>query len=134
MINVYNAITNVVAVYIFGSRASEKTRGTSDYDVAIFFRWDYSLDELFDIALKLARALDVDLDSVDVIGLNHAPVEFAYDIIARGKLIYCADDELRTSFEASLMREYMDLKPYLDAYYSRLYDRLCRVSRLFPFP
>ena len=48
-----------------------------------------------DVTLKLADAPNVDLNLIDVIGLNNVPIEVAYDIIAKGKLIYCVDNEMR---------------------------------------
>jgi len=124
--SVLKAFPNIVAAYIFGSRVSGKTTKTSDYDVAVLFEGDYSLDELLNVTLRLARAFDVDLASVDVVGLNDAPVELAYDIIARGKLVYCTDTELRVDFETRLMKEYMDLKPFLDVYYEHLFSRFLK--------
>lgn len=124
---VFTAFSNVAAAYVFGSRVYGKAAKASDYDVAVLFRGDHTLDELLDITLRLADVLDVDLNSIDIVGLNDAPVEVAYDVIAKGKLIYCIDNELRVAFEAKLMREYMDLKPYLDLYYSLMFGRLLKL-------
>jgi len=66
------------------------------------------------------------LDSIDVVGLNFASVELAFDVIAKGKPVYCVDNELRVAFETQLMREYLDLKPYLDVYYSLLFSRFSK--------
>jgi len=126
MINVFKSFSNIVTAYVFGSRVYGKPAETSDYDVALLFRGDYGLDELLDVTLRLTEALDVDLDSVDVVGLDCAPVELAYEVLARGKLVYCVDDEFRVAFETRLMREYMDLKPYLDVYYSHMFSRLLK--------
>jgi len=126
VINVFNAFPDIVAAYFFGSRVYGKMAKTSDYDVAVLFRDDYHLDELLNITIRLAEALDADLDSIDVVGLNDAPVELAYDIIARGKLVYCIDTELRVDFETRLMKEYMDLKPFLDVYYEHLFSRFLK--------
>ena len=123
MISVFKAFSNVAAAYMFGTRVYGKTTKTSDYDVALLFKDDYGLDEVLNVTLRLADALDIDLDSIDVVGLNYAPVELAFDVIAKGKLIYCINDELRVAFETRLMKEYLDLKPYLDVYYSLLFSR-----------
>lgn len=123
MINVFETFPNITAAYIFGSRVYGKERKASDYDVALLFKGDYSLDEQLDVTLKLASAFDVDLDSIDVIELNYAPVELAYEVISKGKLVYCKDNEARVAFETRLMREYMGLKPHLDVYYSLMYKR-----------
>jgi hypothetical protein len=116
----------IVAAYIFGSRVYGKGRKTSDYDFAILNKGQYTLDEQLDLTLKLAQTLDVKLDSIDLIELNRAPVELAFEIISKGKLIYCRNDDLRVEFETRLLREYLDLKPYLDLYYNHMYKRLSR--------
>jgi len=128
LISVFEAFPKIAAAYVFGSRVYGKTTKASDYDVAVLFKGDYTLDDLLGVTLKLADALNVDLNLIDVVGLNDAPVEVAYDIVAKGKLIYCADNELRVAFETRLMREYLDLKPYLDLYYDLLLKRLSKKS------
>jgi len=126
LISVFKTFPKITAAYVFGSRVYGKTTKASDYDVAVLFKGDCTLDELLDVTLKLADALNVDLNLIDVVGLNNAPVEVAYDIVAKGKLTYCADNELRVAFETRLMREYLDLKPYLDLYYDLLLKRLSK--------
>jgi len=132
LINVFKAFSNIAAAYLFGSRFYGKTTKTSDYDVAVLFKGDYTLDELLDVTLRLADALNIDLNSIDVVGLNDAPVEVACDILVKGKLIYCKDNELRVAFETRLVREYLDLKPYLDLYYDLMLKRLVKRSLINP--
>ena len=67
--SVLKSFPNIVAAYIFGSRVYGKTTKASDYDVAVLFKGDYSLDELLNVTLRLAKAFDIDFDSIDVVGL-----------------------------------------------------------------
>jgi len=116
----------VLAVYLFGSRAYGKPSKRSDYDVGILFREDYSLDDLLDVTIALARGLDVDYDSLDVVALNDVRVELAFEVIAKGKLVYSASEEARVEFEVRVMREYIDLKPYLELYDRLMLERLSK--------
>lgn len=120
---------NVVAAYLFGSRAYGKPLGTSDYDVAVLFAEGYTLDDILDLTVGISDVFEADLDDVDVIALNDSPVELAYEAIAKGRLVYCADDEPRVDFEVKAVREYIELKPFLDLYYSLMIERL---SKLHP--
>jgi predicted nucleotidyltransferase len=86
MIGVFKAYPNIAVAYIFGSRVYGKKGKEGDYDVALLFKDDHSLDEQLDITLRLAQVFDVDLDAIDVIELNHAPVELAYEVIAKENL------------------------------------------------
>ncbi len=128
LINVFKTFPNIGVAYVFGSQVYGKTTKTSDYDVAVLFKSDYTLDEILNVTLRLTEALNIDLDSIDVVGLNDASVEVAYDIVAKGKLVYCEDNELRVTFETRLIEEYLDLKPYLDLYYDLLLKRMIKRS------
>jgi hypothetical protein len=127
--SIFKTHPGIVAAYIFGSRVYGKGRKTSDYDFAILNKEQYALDKQLDLTLKLAQTLDVKLDSIDLIELNRAPAELAFEVISKGKLIYCRNDDLRVEFETRLLREYLDLKPYLDLYYNHMYKRLTKGSQ-----
>ncbi len=114
----------LLAVYFFGSRAYGKPSKKSDFDLAVLFREGHSLDDLLDVTIALARSLDVDYDALDVVALNSAPVELAFEVIAKGKLIYSASEDARVEFEVRAMREYLDLKPYLELYDRLMFERL----------
>jgi hypothetical protein len=53
------------------------------------------------LTLELARALDT--DRVDVVLLNHAPIELAYAVIAQGEVLYQRDLATRVEYEAYVM-------------------------------
>jgi len=92
MTNVFKTSPNIAVAYVFGSRVYGKATKASDYDVAVLFKDGYGLDDLLDVTLRLTDAFDIDLDFIDVVGLNDAPIELAFDIIAKGKVVYCVDE------------------------------------------
>lgn len=89
---------NVLLAYLFGSRARGAYRKDSDYDIAALFKKDKvtALDEI-ELALDIAKALNVPSDKVDVIALNNADRGLMMRVLREGAPIYYeGEDELRT--------------------------------------
>ena len=91
--------------YLFGSCASGTARRGSDVDVAILF--DHlptpaSLDRLTeDLGAAAERR-------VDLVVLNAAPPLLAREVIARGRLIMCRDEDERVRFVTRTTARYQD--------------------------
>ncbi len=120
------ATQGVVLAYLHGSYALRATTPLSDLDIAVLLP-DGTPDSeyaslLRDLTYDLSRIVpDVE---VDLQSLDHAPVEFRYQVIKDGRVIYCLDDEVRASFETRTLIEYLDFKYALDTYYAYLHRRL----------
>jgi hypothetical protein len=50
----------------------------------------------------------------DVRILNGAPVEFQYEVVRTGSIVFCRNDEQKIDYETVLMRRYLDLKYLFD--------------------
>ncbi len=109
----------VVLCYLYGSYATDSHTPLSDIDVGILFHESVDRSEYPSRMLKIMGELDriIRKVDVDVSVLNDAPVELRYNVIAEGKLIYCADESIRIKFETTTIRDYLDFKPILDTYY-----------------
>ncbi len=109
---------NIIALYLFGSRASGTTGPLSDIDIAILLKEGlgkeaYSKKELF----YLGRANEIlHPDEVSFVLLNSAPLTGQYGVIIDSKVLYSRDEDERLSFEERVIDEYMDFKPFLDEY------------------
>lgn len=57
---------------------------------------------------------------VDLLFLQKASL--AFEIISKGKVIYSADNDLRTDYEYLISGRYMDFKYHLDQGYKELYE------------
>jgi len=101
----------VVAAYLFGSYANGQESPLSDVDIAYLFDprmfnpHDY-LDLDLQIDVELSQALQT--DEVDCKLLNKAPLEFQYEVITEGKLIYCQDEQLRERYEQAIRQTFAD--------------------------
>ncbi|KJR16060.1 hypothetical protein BOO91_19330 [Vibrio navarrensis] len=85
--------TDIAAIWLYGSRAQDRARRDSDYDLAIAFH-DFSLDPLaryarpHSLALDWAAALQLPEQQVSLVDINQIPIYLAYQIIETGQLIY----------------------------------------------
>ncbi len=87
----------IVAVYLFGSFASEKMRPGSDIDIGLLLepgKEDAFL--LLELAASLERACDC---PVDLVLLNHAGEVLKYRVRRNGYLIFERDPGMRKQFE-----------------------------------
>lgn len=56
--------------------------------------------------------------------LNQQPLYFQFLILKTGKLVFCRDKKRRTEYEAHLLSQYQDFKPFLDYYNKQMYKHI----------
>src|SRR5947199_6399230 len=106
----------IAAAYLFGSVARGTAGPRSDVDVGILYSEDPPL------TLKgMGLGLEGDLESllrvpVQVVVLNHAPVDLVVRVLRDGKLLVDRDRSKRIRFEVKTRFEFWDLEPYLKLY------------------
>ncbi len=108
--------TDIVAAYVFGSRAQGTARRTSDVDVAVLFAQPPA-PALDGPAGRLQRALERELaTTVDFVTLDTAPADLVHRVLRDGLLVYEGDRQRRIAFETKKRAEYLDLLPHLRRY------------------
>jgi predicted nucleotidyltransferase len=93
-----------VFAYLHGSRASGTADAQSDVDIAAYF--DEPHPEAFEVLLPVG---------VDLLVLNHAPLELAGRVALRGKLLFERDRDARVVWEATTRKIYFDELPRLNS-------------------
>lgn len=91
--------------YVFGSVAEGTETSSSDLDLGVLFASDVRADELDDLHSRLDRNAG---RSVDLVDLRSAPPLLAHEIISRGKLLVCRDDEERVDLVTWILSRYLD--------------------------
>jgi uncharacterized protein len=86
--------------YLYGSRALGQYRRDSDVDIAAYFGGQPP--NAFDILMP---------SGVDLLVLDHAPLELAGRVAARGKLLYDDDPVIRVRWGATTRKIYFDELP-----------------------
>jgi len=97
--------------YLFGSRASGDTTPESDYDFGVLVEEGSDAACRHEMAHELGQV--VGHSGVDVVVLNKAPIELAFNVIATGRLLYERDMVTCVEFEAKTMSRYGDYLPVL---------------------
>ena len=110
----------VVAVYLYGSFAKNQATKDSDIDLGVIFRQKtikpFSSPQMImgdEISNLIKR-------KVEIQDLKLCRLDFAHRVISEGELVYASNEEERIDFEEKVLREYFDLKPFLDEYYKCL--------------
>ncbi|MEO0115376.1 MAG: nucleotidyltransferase domain-containing protein [candidate division WOR-3 bacterium] len=103
---------DILFAYIGGSYGKGKEGPLSDIDIAIFLTnnaEDYFVKkiELYNLATEVLCT-----DEVDIIILNEATSEFAFNLIKNSTLLLSNDEAKRIVFETKVIREYQDFGYY----------------------
>lgn len=125
---VFAADPRVRFAYVFGSLAGGTARPDSDIDLAVSVTPrgtlldDAQLND--DIAVALGR------DDVDLVIIEDAPLWLAYRVVG-GRPIYSRDDVARVRHRAAVEHDFLDFKPYHEAYLDAVHRRALegRLSR-----
>jgi predicted nucleotidyltransferase len=104
--------------YVHGSFLED--RPCRDLDLAVYLA-GASAGQRLDLALAMGAELSHELGlPVDVHSLNEASVPFAYEVLRRGKLLFCRDREEAFGFAERILALYRDFLPLLEAGYRDL--------------
>ena len=112
--------SGVQLAYLIGSRAREVFREDSDYDFAVLFGRDATVEDEVRLAIELAPALEVPVDVVNVAALDRADLELAYRVLKEGRLEYMRDENTRRAWERDTFLEVLDSRDIYDLYASRV--------------
>ncbi|HEX4841039.1 MAG TPA: nucleotidyltransferase domain-containing protein [bacterium] len=119
---------DVLAAYLFGSRANGTATPWSDVDIGIVLNPAHRLDARarFSLRIDLTRELMRSLrwNDVDVVILNDGPPALAATVLAEGTLLLCHDARRLQDFARDVQLRAADLKPFLQRMQTRLLARL----------
>lgn len=95
-------------------------RPCRDLDVAVFLR-RLPAEEQLDLVLTMGAELTHELGlPVDVHSLNNGAVPFCYEVLRRGRLVFCRNREEFFRFAERVLALYRDFLPLLEASYRDL--------------
>lgn len=116
----------LLALYLFGSVASETAGPDSDVDVAALFfpddpRWreGSTYIDLYDALTRCVRGTRLDL-----LVMQRAPLELQYRVLAQGEVLYCASDAGRADYEDRVLRDYLDFAVELRLFEAEVADAI----------
>jgi predicted nucleotidyltransferase len=108
----------IAAAWLFGSVARGTARPDSDVDVGILYREAppptlEGVGRVFGLEEDLVEATGL---PVQVVDLNHAPLDLIVRVLRDGKLLVDREPLRRIDFEVRSRNEYWDFEPYLRLY------------------
>ncbi len=81
----------IVYAILFGSQVERRVvKGESDIDLAIKVK-ELDKNESYNFLKKIINEIGV--DNLDITIVNFAPFSIVYDILTKGKVIFCSDHE-----------------------------------------
>jgi hypothetical protein len=106
----------VVAAYLYGSRARGTQRPDSDVDLAILVR-NFAEGTLASLALDLEGDLEQRFGrAVQLLVLNMASPDLVHRVLRDGRLLVDYQPSERIRFEVASRNRYFDLLPFLNEY------------------
>lgn len=115
----------VMLVYLYGSQAKGESKEDSDIDLAILV--DEAKADSLEVQLKAISDLGrISYKEIEVQNLHAVDISFAHRVITEGKLIHSKNIKDKVEYETYVLRQYFDLKPLLDEFYSYLRERARR--------
>ena len=113
-----------VAAWLYGSRARGAARVDSDVDVAILTGGPRAR-RLQELPTALAGRLEDRVGlPVQIVVVDHAPVDLIHRILRDGIRLLDRDPAERVRFEVKARNQYFDLLPYLRQYRAAVLGRL----------
>ncbi len=116
LVGVVRDLPEIEALYLFGSHAEGIANSLSDVDLGVLLSNQVSSEEYFDIRRRynIMFADVLKADNVDVVVLNGAPVQLAFQIIAPRAIVFERDPDSRAHFEMGITRKFLDFRPFLE--------------------
>ncbi len=97
-------LPNVIGIYLFGSFGTVYERPESDIDLAIFSTTCIDGVVLWDCAQEISLKVG---KTVEMIDLRKASTVFRYQIIGKGKRIFCSDPAVCDRIENTYLSMYL---------------------------
>jgi uncharacterized protein len=115
IVTVVARLKNVDVAYIFGSFLEGEE--FNDIDIALLLSEDLDSYKGLKFSLKVAGELERQVKprfEFDIKILNNAPVEFQFEVIKKGSVIFSRDETRRVDYEFEVISTYLDLKYMYD--------------------
>src|SRR5690625_1677067 len=107
---VFNQYAEIKDVYLFGSRATGTANQERDFDLACYSN---NISER-SVKLEILKDLTAEgFDNIDLVMLAKADPVIKYEAVRLNRLIYSTGDFDRGETYSKIIREYLDLLPYL---------------------
>ena len=101
----------VSTAYVFGSYVHNDD--FNDIDIALLISKELDPYTRFKFEMRVARELERQIKprfEFDVKILNHAPIEFQYEVLKKGKAVFLRDRTENVEYESEAISNYLDFQ------------------------
>ena len=108
---IISEVDYVSAAYVFGSYVHNDD--FNDIDVALLISREPDPYKRFKFEMMVARELERQIKprfEFDVKILNHAPIEFQYEVLKKGKAVFLRDRTENVEYESKTISDYLDFQ------------------------
>jgi predicted nucleotidyltransferase len=111
----------VLSAYLFGSTVGGHARKGSDIDLAVRLLPELSVEERFDLRLKLIEEIEKLVEStVDVVVMNDTALIMLHQIFSRGIPVFIRHPDDEERYRILKQKEFFDFRYYLDRDFSEM--------------
>ncbi len=105
----------IIFAILFGSLAEERATRISDIDIGVFTNRDVSLLEIGELITCIEKATASKVDLVVLNNLYKKKPALAFEIVSKGQLILCHEQEKFMEFKRHAFLYYLDTAPLRQA-------------------
>ncbi len=95
---------NIIAIYLFGSQATNKNKSYSDIDICLILK---NNDKAIDYLGYSGKYIDISV-------FDKLPLTAKYKVFKEGKLLFVSNKAVLDEIKIRVLRDYLDNKYYLD--------------------
>lgn len=118
---------SISIVYLFGSYAEKKNHTLSDVDIGIVFNDKLNINQDMSSIYNELYYIFTDVfkeENIDIVFLQRTGLEFKFDVITHGEVIFEEAHEERIDFEEKVGLLYADYKPVLEEFDKTILNRI----------
>ena len=98
---------NIKIAYLFGSYADDTYNENSDIDIAIMYKENMDEYEHSGKSIDVSRIFeDIEVDYIDITKVN---VFLQFEILKKGKIIYCENEDDHNRFVKQIQELYIEM-------------------------
>lgn len=111
----------LLALYLFGSRAEDLQHSRSDVDLAVLLAPEVDRNSYTDYRLKFIQDLQPFFhQKLDLIILNQAPPLLQFQVLKKNVLLFDREPDTRAQLEMIIMGKYYGAKRFYDFHFDHL--------------
>jgi len=117
--------SDILAVYLFGSRAEGVEKPRSDTDVAVLLMPHIDKRQYSSYRLRLLEELSgFFAGRLDLMILNQVPPLLQFQVLKFGKLLFERDADKRAELEMQMLSRYYDARRYYEFHFRKLMEKI----------